>query len=408
MKNLNIIFVANELDNTNLNGPNVVFFNIIKTICLNESQFDKGFKFYFLVPENFNFNYFDIYCKASEFDIYKLKNNKLITDSKKINFIKLKINNKIGLFLTISILKKLGNNYVILYPKLTYLPFLKNQIAFLYDLPLEKRYLINSVNLKENIQKQFFFKKLVINNLKFIFTISKSVKEDIIEFLGVDKIDYVYLGVDHDIFKPLNKIDLSRYDLKYKNYFFYPAGKLWYRKNIINLLLAFYRLINYSENYKNIELVITANNYNNLKDRYVFEVRKLIEEYKLNKNIRFMYVDNKEMVNLYNGAMAVIFSSFYEGFGLPILESLACKIPILFSDIPVFNEIFNENIFKFDPNDVDSIYFHLKNFLEINLKEDNKELDRIIKLGYKKSFSFKWLNTVKNLLVKIESIIDKE
>ncbi|MGB9638283.1 MAG: glycosyltransferase [bacterium] len=203
-------------------------------------------------------------------------------------------------------------------------------------------------------------------------------------------------------------MDLSRYDLKYKNYFFYPAGKLWYRKNIINLLLAFYRLINYSENYKNIELVITANNYNNLKDRYVFEVRKLIEEYKLNKNIRFMYVDNKEMVNLYNGAMAVIFSSFYEGFGLPILESLACKIPILFSDIPVFNEIFNENIFKFDPNDVDSIYFHLKNFLEINLKEDNKELDRIIKLGYKKSFSFKWLNTVKNLLVKIESIIDKE
>ncbi|MGC9047019.1 MAG: hypothetical protein ACP5IC_02805, partial [Minisyncoccia bacterium] len=52
-------------------------------------------------------------------------------------------------------LKKLGNNYVILYPKLTYLPFLKNQIAFLYDLPLEKRYLINSVNLKENIQKEF-------------------------------------------------------------------------------------------------------------------------------------------------------------------------------------------------------------------------------------------------------------
>ena len=155
-------------------------------------------------------------------------------------------------------------------------------------------------------------------------------------------------------------------------------------------------------------MIITANNYNDLKDKYVFKVRKIIQDYKINDNVKFCYVDNKDMVDLYNGAVAVIFSSFYEGFGLPILESLACKVPILFSDIPVFNEIFNENIFKFDPNDVESIYFQLKNFLEFYLKEDKEKLNRIIELGYKKIFNFNWLSTAKNLVSKIENIISKE
>lgn len=395
MSNLNIIFIANELDNNNLNGPNVVFFNIIKTICLNEDKFDKKFKFYFLLPNNLNFNY-------------------LRNQFKNINFINLKVNNKFGLFFTMLILKKflkkLGNNYVFFYPKLSYFPFFENQLAFLYDLPLEKRFLIDEIELKKNIQKQFLFKRKIINSLKFIFTISKSAKEDIIRFLEIEKVGYVYLGVDNEIFKPLNIKDLNiqKYDLKYKGYFFYPAGKLWFRKNIINLLLAFYKLISYSENYKDIQLVITANNYNDLKDKYVLEVRKVIKDYKLNNNVKIFYVDNEDMVSLYNGAIAVIFSSFYEGFGLPILETLACKIPILFSNIPVFNEIFNENIFKFDPNNVDSIYLKLKEFLEFYLKKDNQELNRIIELGYKKVFNFTWLSSVKNLLSKIESIIDKE
>ncbi len=425
MSNLNIIFVANELDNNNLNGPNVVFFNLIKTIYLNEDKFDNIFRFYFLVPENFGFSYFNIDFLQPEFELYKSKYEKLFKlkfsdlnlkedEFKKVNFIKVKNNNKFGLFFTMSILKKLilkksGSSYVFFYPKLTYFPFFNNQFAFLYDLPLERRYLINEIELKKNIQKQFLFKKLVINNLKFVFTISKSVKDDIVKFLEIDdKIDYIYLGVDYEIFKPLNQVNLRKYDLKYKNYFFYPAGKLWFRKNIINLLLAFYKLVNYSENYKNIELVITANNYDNLKDKYVLEIRKIIQEYKLSDNVKFFYVDLKDMVDLYNGAIAVIFSSFYEGFGLPVLESLACKVPILFSDIPVFNEIFNENIFKFDPNNIESIYFQLKHFLEIYLKEDKEKLNRIIELGYKKVLNFDWLSTVNNILSKIKIILSKE
>ncbi len=387
MGNFNLIFVANELDNNNLNGPNVVFFNLIKAVCLNGNEFDNRFKFYFLVPENFHVNY---------------------NESQNVNFIKIKSNNKFVLFFTMSSLKKLGNNYVIFYPKLTYFPFFKNQFAFLYDLPLEKKYLINEIELKRGIRKQFLFKKLVINNLKCVFTISKSVKEDIVKFLDINNIDYIYLGVDTEIFKPLDHVNLEKFDLKYKEYFFYPAGKLWFRKNIINLLLAFYKLINQLEEYKKYKLIITANNYNDLKDKYVLKVRKIIQDYKLNDNVKFCYVDNKDMVDLYNGAVAVIFSSFYEGFGLPILESLACKVPILFSDIPVFNEIFNENIFKFDPNDVESIYFQLKNFLEFYLKEDKEKLNRIIELGYKKIFNFNWLSTAKNLVSKIENIISKE
>jgi len=109
MGNFNLIFVANELDNNNLNGPNVVFFNLIKAVCLNGNEFDNRFKFYFLVPENFHVNY---------------------NESQNVNFIKIKSNNKFVLFFIMLSLKKLGNNYVIFYPKLTYFPFFKNQFAF--------------------------------------------------------------------------------------------------------------------------------------------------------------------------------------------------------------------------------------------------------------------------------------
>jgi hypothetical protein len=265
--------------------------------------------------------------------------------------------------------------------------------------------------LKNFIDKQFLFKKFVINNLKFIFTISNSVKEDIIKFLEIDKLDYVYLGVDHEVFKPLKinevKKILEKHNLRFKNYFFYPAGKLWFRKNIINLLLAFHKLINNSY-YKDIELVITTNNYNDLRDKYVYQVREVVNKYNLEEKVKFLFVDSKDLVSLYNGAIAVVFSSYYEGFGLPILESLACKIPVLFSDISVFNEIFPENPFKFKPNSIENIYFTFTNFLDLYLKKEEERINRIIELGYKKILNFTWDNTIKNLLSKVEKNIFKE
>jgi hypothetical protein len=401
MKKYNLIFVANELANNNLNGPNVVFFNLIKTIYLNKIDYDK-FNFYFLVPSNF---------KLYDLDINFIDLTKKLKENKDLNFIKLKKNNKLEIFLNLLRLSKFVRDYIIFYPRLTFLPFLNNQISFLYDLPLEKSYIMSENQLKDFIDKQFLFKKFIINNLKFIFTISNSVREDIIKFLGIDKLDYVYLGVDHEVFKPLKinevKKILEKHNLRFKNYFFYPAGKLWFRKNIINLLLAFHKLINNSY-YKDIELVITTNNYNDLRDKYVYQVREVVNKYNLEEKVKFLFVDSKDLVSLYNGAIAVVFSSYYEGFGLPILESLACKIPILFSDIPVFNEIFPENPFKFKPNSIENIYFTFTNFLDLYLKKEKESINRIIELGYKKILSFRWDNTIKNLLSKVEKNIFKE
>ena len=401
MKKFNLIFVANELASNNLNGPNIVFFNLIKTIYLNKIDYNK-FDFYFLVPSNF---------KIDDLDISFIDLSKKIEDHKYLNFIKIKKNNKLEIFLNLLRLTKFVRDYIIFYPRLTFLPFLENQMAFLYDLPLEKSYVMNENQLKNFINKQFLFKKFIINNLKFIFTISNSVKEHIIRFLGINKLDYVYLGVDYKIFKPLEinevKKILEKYNLRFKNYFFYPAGKLWFRKNITNLLLAFHKLINNSS-YKGIELVITANNYNDLRDKYVYKVREVVNKYDLGKKVKFLFVDSKDLVSLYNGAIAVVFSSYYEGFGLPILESLACKIPILFSDISVFNELFPENPFKFKPDSVENIYFTFTNFLDLYLREDKEGVNRIIELGYKKMLNFTWDNTVKNLLNKIEQNISKE
>jgi len=114
-KGFNLIFVANELSNNNLNGPNVVFFNLIKTIYLNKIDYDK-FNFYFLVPLNFKIDNIDL--------------SKKLKEHKDLNFIRIKKNNKLEIFFNLLRLTKFVRDYIIFYPRLTFLPFLDNQISF--------------------------------------------------------------------------------------------------------------------------------------------------------------------------------------------------------------------------------------------------------------------------------------
>ena len=72
----------------------------------------------------------------------------------------------------------------------------------------------------------------------------------------------------------------------------------------------------------------------------------------VNKNIIFFGLANDEqLINLYSHAIALVFPSRMEGFGLPALEALALGCPVIVSDIPVFHEVLGENATYFDPRD---------------------------------------------------------
>jgi len=77
---------------------------------------------------------------------------------------------------------------------------------------------------------------------------------------------------------------------------------------------------------------------------------KKVEKLKAKKYVNFIgFVPDEELVAIYQHAEAFVFPSLIEGFGLPGLEAMACGLPVLVSDIPVFREIYKEAIVYFNP-----------------------------------------------------------
>jgi glycosyltransferase involved in cell wall biosynthesis len=191
------------------------------------------------------------------------------------------------------------------------------------------------------------FAKLVINkylirkNVDAIITISETSKKDICRFLGVDpKIVHVIYLAPREIFK---KLEIKkRYGLP--NRFVLYVGDINYNKNIPNLVKAC--------KIAKIPLVIAG--------KQAKEVESLDlnhAELKHLKNIdwlgvlRLGFVPDSDLVAIYNLASVYVQPSFYEGFGLPVLEAVACATPVVAVKTQALVEILGDGINYADPRD---------------------------------------------------------
>ncbi len=203
-----------------------------------------------------------------------------------------------------------------------------------------------------------------------IIAVSESTKKDLVKRLHVpeSKIQVIYEGVDTQFFN-VNKLNdkrifedtLKKYGLEKEGYLLF-VGTIQPRKNLTRLMEAYSKFI---KDNPDIKLAIAGQA--GWMSKEIYERPK---ELGIERNVMFLgYVELEDLPFLYAGARATVYPSLYEGFGLPILESLAMRTPVLTSNLASMPEVGGDLAVYVDPYNVDSIVDGLHEVVSTSLDE---------------------------------------
>ncbi|MFK7808237.1 MAG: glycosyltransferase family 4 protein [Saprospiraceae bacterium] len=214
----------------------------------------------------------------------------------------------------------------------------------------------NSIDRK--IYDQKF--RYACKNADHIIAISESTKVDIMKYYGTQasKISVVYqtCGPQFRIIQSLTHIQevKRRYALP-SEYLLY-VGSIIERKNLLGLLKAIYVL----PRLRKLPLVVIGQG----KGTYFQKVKRFIEKEKMTSLIHFPKgVSNEDLPAVYQGAEVFCYPSHYEGFGIPVLEALFCKTPVITSNTSSLPEAAGPDAFFVDPTNIEDIANQLNNAL---------------------------------------------
>ncbi len=187
-----------------------------------------------------------------------------------------------------------------------------------------------------------------------IIAVSESTKRDLIAKLGTpeEKIQVIYEGFDSKIFYPRDSKEVSKIKekLNIKGDYLLFVGTIQPRKNLLRLIQAFSNYLAHTKK-GDIQLIIAGKKGWLYEDILLAPARLNIDD-----KVKFVgHVGDSDLPALYSGASAFLFPSLYEGFGLPLLEAFASKIPVLTSNISSLPEVAGEAALKVDPNSTTQI-----------------------------------------------------
>lgn len=244
-----------------------------------------------------------------------------------------------------------------------------------------------------------YFKENFWNSIKkadIIIMPSNFIYHEAISKYEFDKsiLRVVYPGVDHDIFREYSSDLVKRVCEKYKlpENFILFVGSIEPRKNLKNLILA-YNLLPESLK-RDFSLVLTG--FSGWKNS---EIMGLLN--KNNKVIYTGYVSEIELALIYNKASVFVFPSFYEGFGLPPLEAMACGCPVIVSDSASLPEVCGDSALYVNPKEPESIANSIMKIIE-----DTELRNQLVRKGIERAKNFRWENTAKEILKIFEEVSD--
>jgi glycosyltransferase involved in cell wall biosynthesis len=241
---------------------------------------------------------------------------------------------------------------------------------------------------------RYFFPKFAKKAVR-IATVSEFSKMDITKQYGKDPqlIDVVYDGAN-DLYKPLSQEDISYTREKYTEgcpYFIF-IGSLHPRKNLVNLFKAFDIFRNdYNGNVK--LLIVGARKW------WTKEIGKALQEMHFSNEVVFSgRLDAEELTKVLGSALALTYVSYFEGFGIPIVEAFRCGVPVITSNVTSMPEIAGEAALLVDPFQPVSIAGAMSMIAkDKTLREAliSKGLDRRDKFTWQKTADLLWNSIIK-------------
>lgn len=209
--------------------------------------------------------------------------------------------------------------------------------------------------------------ELVEKEIDMVICVSETTKNDLLAVSRIDpkKIKVIYEGVDEK-FKvvPEREIEQFREKMKLPQRFVLSVGGIGERRNLARIKSVCEKL--------EVKLIVSGVD---------------------------VLVSDDDMPLLYNSAQALVYPSFYEGFGLPILEAFGCGIPVVTSDRGAMKEISGGAAILVDPDSADSITGGVK----IGL--DDRQRGKYIEKGQERAKEFSWDKCAKETAAIYEGLI---
>lgn len=181
-----------------------------------------------------------------------------------------------------------------------------------------------------------------------IIVISQSTKDDVVRFCGVpaDRVTVIYCGVD-ELFKPLSRHEVEQFRSAkgLPSHFILYLGTLEPRKNVAQLVRAYAAL---RQNGREKPKLVIAG----AKGWGYDKVFATVEQSGVKDDVIFTgYVPQAELPFWYNAADLFVFPSLFEGFGLPVLEAMACGTPAITSNVSSLPEVAGDAALTIAPGD---------------------------------------------------------
>lgn len=238
---------------------------------------------------------------------------------------------------------------------------------------------------------------LSIRRAARVLTISEHSKRDLVREYGIapDKIVVTPLAAAEHYRPQQDPAHLAAIREQYglAERFVLAVGNLQPRKNLHRLLEAYRRLAAQDEL---PQLAIVGKSH--WQGSHIVQ---LVADYGLENRVKFTgYVPETDLPRLYNAALCLVFPSLYEGFGLPVLEAMACGTPVLASSASAVSEVAQDAAIVFDPRNVDEIAQALHDVLN-----DESLRQRLSRKGQERARLFSWERTARLTLDTYREIL---